>query len=114
MTHSQHTLLCNQSFLTGFRLSKEVEVISEDAGYKTPWIYKKVFDSGRIPSLLSKRPLTEKGGLSWNKYVYDEYYNCVLCLRYKVLEYAGVHRASGGHPTFAVRQRNLCAAFSDH
>ena len=38
----------------------EVEVITADAGYKTPWICKQIFDSGRIPSLPYKRPMTKK------------------------------------------------------
>ena len=41
----------------------EVQVITADAGYKTPWICKQVFDSGRIPSLPYKRPMTKKGNL---------------------------------------------------
>ena len=29
----------------------EVQVVTAEAGYKTPWICKQIFDSGRIPSL---------------------------------------------------------------
>lgn len=57
----------------------EVEVVTADAGYKTPWICKQVIDSGRTPSLPYKRPMTKKGNLPWYEYVYDEYYDCVLC-----------------------------------
>ena len=70
----------------------EVEVVTADAGYKTPWICKQVIDSGRIPSLPYKRPMTMKGNLPWYEYVYDEYYDCVLCPQYKVLEYATTNR----------------------
>ena len=70
----------------------EVEVVTADAGYKTPWICKQVIDSGRIPSLPYKRPMTKKGNLPWYEYVYDEYYDCVLCPQYKVLEYATTNR----------------------
>ena len=47
----------------------EARVITADAGYKTPWICKQVFDSGRIPSLPYKRPMTKKGNLPWYEYV---------------------------------------------
>ncbi len=70
----------------------EVEVVTADAGYKTPWICKQVIDSGRIPSLPYKRPMTKKGNLPWYEYVYDEYYDCVLCPQYKVLEYDTTNR----------------------
>ena len=70
----------------------EVEVITADAGYKTPWICKQIFDSGRIPSLPYKRPMTKKGNLPWYEYVYDEYYDCVLCPQDKVLSYATTNR----------------------
>ena len=29
----------------------EAQVVTADAGYRTPWICKQIFDSGRIPSL---------------------------------------------------------------
>ena len=41
----------------------EVQVVTADAGYKTPWICKQIFDSGKIPSLPYKRPMTKKGNL---------------------------------------------------
>ena len=49
----------------------EVRIVTADAGYKTPWICKKVLDDGRIPSLPYKRPQTKKGNLPWYDYVYD-------------------------------------------
>jgi len=56
----------------------EVKAVTMDAGYKTPWICKKVIDDGRIPSLSYKRPSGKKGFLRTYDYVYDEYYNCVI------------------------------------
>jgi len=56
----------------------QIQVLTMDAGYKTPWICKQIFDDGRIPSLPYKRPMTKKGNLPWYDYVYDEYYDCVL------------------------------------
>ena len=63
----------------------EVETIVADSAYKTPHICKKVFEDGRALSTAYKRPQTMKGGHEWWKYVYDEYYDCVLCPEYQVL-----------------------------
>ena len=63
----------------------QIQVVTMDAAYKTPWICKQIFDDGRIPSLPYKRPLTKKGNLPWYEYVYDEYYDCVLCPKIRFL-----------------------------
>lgn len=70
----------------------EIEVVTADAGYKTPWICKRILDDGRQPSLPYKRPMTKRGNLPWYEYVYDEYYDCVLCPQNKVLSYATTNR----------------------
>lgn len=70
----------------------QVEVLTMDAGYKTPWICKQIFDDGRIPSLPYKRPMTKAGNLPWYEYVYDEYYDCILCPHDRVLSYATTNR----------------------
>ena len=70
----------------------EVKVVVADAGYKTPWICKRIFDDGRIPSLPYKRPMTKKGNLEWWNYVYDEYYDCVICPEYGILKYSTTNR----------------------
>lgn len=70
----------------------EIEVVTADAGYKTPWICKQIFDDGRIPSLPYKRPMTKKGNLPWYEFVFDEYYDCILCPQYKVLSYSTTNR----------------------
>ena len=70
----------------------QIQVVTMDAGYKTPWICKQIFDDGRIPSLPYKRPVTKQGNLPWYEYVYDEYYNCVLCPEDKVLSYSTTNR----------------------
>ena len=38
----------------------EVKVVTADAGYKTPWICKQIFDSERIPSLPYKQSMSKK------------------------------------------------------
>jgi len=63
----------------------EVETIVADSAYKTPHICKKIFDDGRVLSTAYKRPTTKKGGHEWWKYVYDEYYDCIICPEYQVL-----------------------------
>lgn len=70
----------------------EVGVITADAAYKTPWICKRIIDDGRIPSMPYKRPMTKQGNLPWYEYVYDEYYDCVLCPNYQVLSYSTTNR----------------------
>ena len=67
-------------------------VITADAGYKTPWICKQIFDSRRIPSLPCRRPMTRKGNLPWYAYVYAQSYGCILCPQDKVLSYAATNR----------------------
>ena len=70
----------------------EVETVVADSAYKTPHICKKVFDDGRVLSTAYKRPQTMKGGHEWWKYVYDEYYDCILCPEYQPLEYSTTNR----------------------
>lgn len=70
----------------------QVEVIAMDAGYKTPWIAKKVFDSGRLPSFPYRRPMTADYRHKWYEYVYDEYYGCIICPEYKALNYSTTNR----------------------
>ena len=70
----------------------EIEAIVADAGYKTPWISKKVLDDGRIPVLPYKRPMSKKGFFQPYKYVYDEYYDCVICPENQILNYVTTNR----------------------
>ncbi len=49
-----------------------------------------------------KRPQTMKGGHEWWKYVYDEYYDCVLCPEYQALSY---HYQPGWIPGVQERSR---------
>ena len=36
--------------------------------------------------------MTKKGNLPWYEYVYDEYYDCILCPQYHVLSYSTTNR----------------------
>lgn len=70
----------------------EVATITVDAGYKTPWICKKVIDAGRHISTAYKRPMTGKGFFKSYDYVYDEYYDCVICPANQILQYSTTNR----------------------
>ncbi|HZK21090.1 MAG TPA: IS1182 family transposase [Oscillospiraceae bacterium] len=70
----------------------EVEVIALDRGYKTPWIMKQIFDSNRLPSVPYKRPMTKEGFFKKYEYVYDEYYDCVICPNNQILKYSTTNK----------------------
>ena len=70
----------------------EIETIVADSAYKTTHIAKEVFDDGRVLSTAYKRPQTMKGGHEWWKYVYDEYYDCIICPEYQILKYSTTNR----------------------
>ena len=70
----------------------EVEAVVADAGYKTPWICKKIIDDGRIPVLPYKRPMGNKAFFRPHLYMYDEHYDCIICPAYEVLNYATTNR----------------------
>ena len=71
---------------------EEIEACVMDAGYKTPWISKRIIDDGRIPVLPYKRPMGKEGFFRPYDYVYDEYYNCVICPENQVLRFSTVNR----------------------
>ena len=70
----------------------QVGAVVVDAAYKTPHICKKVFGDGRVLSTAYKRPQTMKNGHKWWKYVYDEFYDCVICPEYQPLKYSTTNR----------------------
>lgn len=70
----------------------QIQVITADAGYKTPWICKTIFDDGRIPSLPYKRPMTKPNYHKSYEYVYDEYNDWVICPENRTLYYATTNR----------------------
>lgn len=70
----------------------EVKTIVADNAYKTPHICKKIFDDGRVISTAYKRPMTKKGNHPWYEYVYDEYYDEVICPEYQILKYSTTNR----------------------
>jgi len=65
----------------------EITYICADSAYKTPWICKRIFDDGRILSSAYKAPSGKRGFFRPYEYVYDAYYDCVLCPENQVLRY---------------------------
>ena len=57
-----------------------VRTFVADSAYKKPHICKKVFGDNRVLSTTYKRPMTMKGGHAWWNYVYDEHFDCIICL----------------------------------
>jgi len=70
----------------------EIEIAALDSAYKTPWIMKQIFDSGRLASTPYKRPMTKDGFFRKYEYVYDEYYNCYICPANQILKYSTTNR----------------------
>lgn len=92
----------------------EIDACVMDAGYKTPWICKKIIDDGRIPVLPYKRPMGNKDFFRQYEYIYDNYYDCVICPENKVLNYSTTNRdgykefKSKGYQCEKCPSRNTC------
>ncbi len=65
----------------------EIKQIVIDAGFKTPWIAKQVINDNRFPVLPYKRPMGKTGFFRPHEFIYDEYFDCVLCPENSVLKY---------------------------
>ncbi len=70
----------------------QVEAVAIDAGYKTPGIMKEILDNGKIPCTPYKRPMTKDGFFKKNEYVYDEYYDCIICPNNQPLKYSTTNK----------------------
>ncbi len=71
---------------------EEIASVAVDAGCNSPWICKKVIDDGKEIMTPYKRPMTKKGFFHSYEFVYDEYYDCVICPNNKVLKYSTTNR----------------------
>ena len=69
-----------------------IETLVADAGYKTPALAKLLIDDGIKPLFPYKRPMTKNGFFRKYEYVYDEYYDCYICLGNQVLAYRTTNR----------------------
>lgn len=70
----------------------EHKTVVADSAYKTPWICKRIFESGRVLSTCYTRPKTKEKGHPWWAYVYDEYFDDVICPEYHALHYSTTNR----------------------
>lgn len=70
----------------------KIQTVAVDAGYKTPWIMKQIIDSQRIPAVPYKCPMTKDGFFKKYEYVYDEYYDCIICPNNQILRYSTTNR----------------------
>ena len=70
----------------------EAKAVAVDAGYKLPSSMKKILDSERIPCVPYRRPMTKEGFFKKYEYVYDGYYDCILCPVNQVLRYSTTNR----------------------
>jgi transposase len=70
----------------------EIEAVAVDSAYKTPWIMKQIFDSGRIAATPRKGPMTKKGFFRKYEYVYNKDGDCILCPENQVLGYSTTNR----------------------
>lgn len=74
------------------RFGEEIENISLDAGYVTPWICREIIDNMQMPIMPYKRPMTKKGYMRKNEYYYDNIGDCYICPEGQVLEYSTTDR----------------------
>lgn len=70
----------------------QIHAVAVDSGYKTPWIMKQIIDSEKVPVVPYKRPMTKKGFFKKYEYVYDEYYDCMICPANQMLKYSTTNR----------------------
>lgn len=84
----------------------EIETIVADAAYKTPWICKRIIEDGRSMSFPYKRPNGKKGFFRPYEYIYDEFYDCVICPENQILPYRTTNR--DGFKEFA-SDKKICA-----
>lgn len=84
----------------------EHKIVAADSAYKTPWICKRIFESGRVLTSAYTRPKTKDGDHPWYTYVYDEYFDDVICPEYKALHYSTTNR--NGYREYKSRSY-LCA-----
>jgi hypothetical protein len=70
----------------------QIESVALDSAYKTPWIMKQIFDSGRKAVTPRKGPMTKKGFFRKYEYVYNRGNDCILCPENQTLRYSTTNR----------------------
>lgn len=70
----------------------EVEALAMDAGYKTPWIARRILQDGRIPVLPYTRRHTKKYAFKPWDYQYNEALDCMVCPAGELLRHTTTDR----------------------
>ena len=70
----------------------DVEFVTMDAGYKTPWIAKKTLDDGKIPVLPYTRPKGKKDRYKPWEYTYDPANDSYICPHGGILRHTTTDR----------------------
>ena len=97
-----------------------INTLIADAGYKTPAIAKLLLDDGIKPLFPYKSPMTKDGFFKKSDFVYDEYYNYVICPNDQHLEYSTTNRdgyreyKSNGHICKGCPYLSQCTNSQNH
>lgn len=97
-----------------------INTLIADAGYKTPAIAKLLLDDGIKPLFPYKSPMTKDGFFKKSDFVYDEYYDYVICPNDQHLEYSTTNRdgyreyKSNGHICKGCPYLSQCTNSQNH
>lgn len=84
------------------------DAVAADAGYKTPYIAKLLFDENIRPVLPYTRPKTKDGFFKKYEYVYDDYYDVYICPEGQLLKYSTTDRDGYSHYKSNPRECKSC------
>lgn len=97
-----------------------INTLIADAGYKTPAIAKLLLDDGIKPLFPYKSPITKDGFFKKSDFVYDEYYDYVICPNDQHLEYSTTNKdgyreyKSNGHICKGCPYLSQCTNSQNH
>jgi len=97
-----------------------INTLIADAGYKTSAIAKLLLDDGIKPLFPYKSPMTKDGFFKKSDFVYDEYYDYVICPNDQHLEYSTTNRdgyreyKSNGHICKGCPYLSQCTNSQNH
>ena len=97
-----------------------INTLIADAGYKTPAIANLLLDDGIKPLFPYKSPMTKDGFFKKSDFVYDEYYDYVICPNDQHLEYSTTNKdgyreyKSNGHICKGCPYLSQCTNSQNH